>query len=166
MDHNLPITIGSWAVAILPMVALLVMLVFLKWGAGVSGIATLGLTLVTAIFFFNTPMDTVFVGIGKGLWDALFVLLVVWTALLLYQVTLHAGAFEAIRQGVQEYSKNYLFLVLAFGWVFASFLQGVAGFGAPIAIVAPLLIGIGVKPIPAVVIPLIGHIWVFFYALS
>lgn len=159
MDHNLPITIGSWAVAILPMVALLVMLVFLKWGAGVSGIATLGLTLVTAIFFFNTPMDTVFVGIGKGLWDALFVLLVVWTALLLYQVTLHAGAFEAIRQGVQEYSKNYLFLVLAFGWVFASFLQGVAGFGAPIAIVAPLLIGIGVKPIPAVVIPLIGHIW-------
>ncbi|HSI66270.1 MAG TPA: L-lactate permease, partial [Planococcus sp. (in: firmicutes)] len=74
-------------------------------------------------------------------------------------VTTHAGAFTAIRQGIQEYSKNYLFLVLAFGWVFASFLQGIAGFGAPIAVVAPLLIGIGVKPVTAVVIPLIGHAW-------
>lgn len=83
----------------------------------------------------------------------------VWPALLLYQVTKHAGAFEAIRLGIQEHSRNRLFLVLAFGWVFASFLQGIAGFGAPIAIVAPLLIGLGVRPIMAVVIPLIGHAW-------
>lgn len=49
--------------------------------------------------------------------------------------------------------------MLAFGWVFSSLLQGVAGFGAPIAIVAPLLVGIGVKPLMAVAIPLIGHAW-------
>ncbi|MFP3489297.1 L-lactate permease, partial [Staphylococcus sp. SIMBA_130] len=43
--------------------------------------------------------------------------------------------------------------------VFASFLQGVAGFGVPIAVVAPLLVGLGVKPVAAIVIPLIGHSW-------
>ena len=54
-------------------------------------------------------------------------------------------------------SRNTIFLVLAFGWVFASFTQGIAGFGAPIAIVAPILVALHVKPVYAVVIPLIGH---------
>lgn len=159
MDHNLPITVASWLVALVPMAALLVMLLFLKWSAQKAGFLALLLALGTGMLVFDMPFDTALVGLGKGVWDALFILLVVWTALLLYQVTLQANGFEAIREGVQKFSENYLFLVLAFGWVFASFLQGVAGFGAPIAIVAPLLIGIGVKPVPAVVIPLIGHIW-------
>src|SRR3546814_12464691 len=49
--------------------------------------------------------------------------------------------------------------VLAFGWAFASFLQGVTGFGVPIAVCAPLLVGIGVRPLYAVIIPLVGHAW-------
>jgi L-lactate permease len=49
--------------------------------------------------------------------------------------------------------------VLTIGWVFASFLQGVTGFGVPVAIVAPLLVGMGVRPFWAVGIPLIGHAW-------
>lgn len=159
MDHNLPITVLSWITALLPMAALLVMLLFLQWSAQVSGVTALVLALVTGIFFFDMPFDTTLVSLGKGIWDAIFILIVVWTALLLYHVTLKAGGFEAIREGITKYTKNYLFLTLAFGWVFASFLQGVAGFGAPIAIVAPLLIGIGIKPVQAVVIPLIGHIW-------
>jgi len=159
MDHNLPVTVGSWLIAILPLVSLLVMLVFLQWSASVSGGVALGITLVTSILFFDTPLNTTLVGLGKGVWDAFFVLLVVWTALIFYQITLQAGAFSAIRKGIENYSKNYLFLTLAFGWVFASFLQGVVGFGSPIAIVAPLLIGLGLKPLYAVVIPLIGHTW-------
>ncbi|QHJ70348.1 L-lactate permease [Planococcus halotolerans] len=159
MEHNLPITLVYWLIALLPLAALLVMLVLLRWSASVSGGIALAIALATAFLFYQTPFDAALVGIGKGAWDAFFILLVVWPALLLYQVTDKAGAFKAIRQGIQEYSKNYLFLVLAFGWVFASFLQGIAGFGAPIAVVAPLLIGIGVKPVTAVVIPLIGHAW-------
>ncbi|HSI68393.1 MAG TPA: L-lactate permease, partial [Planococcus sp. (in: firmicutes)] len=132
MDHNLPITIVYWLIALLPLAALLVMLVLLKWSAPVSGGIALAIALVTSFWLYQAPFDAVMVGIGKGAWDAFFILLVVWPALILYQVTTHAGAFTAIRQGIQEYSKNYLFLVLAFGWVFASFLQGIAGFGAPI----------------------------------
>src|SRR5690606_8397561 len=55
------------------------------------------------------------------------------------------------------------FLVLGFGWVFASFMQGIAGFGAPIAIVAPILVALKVRPLYAVVIPLIGHAWAKFF---
>lgn len=159
MDHNLPVTFGFWMVALLPLAALLVMLIVFKWSGPVSGWLALLLAIISGFFMFDTPIDTLLVAGGKGLWDALFILLVVWTALLLYQVSDKASAFDTIREGVMRYSKNYLFLVLAFGWVFSSFLQGVAGFGAPIAIVAPLLVGIGVKPVFAVVIPLIGHAW-------
>jgi lactate permease len=78
-------------------------------------------------------------------------------------VTLRSGAFDALRRGFMEFSRNELFLILAIGWVFASFFQGVAGFGAPIAVAAPLLVGLGVRPIYAVVIPLIAHTWAKMY---
>ena len=49
--------------------------------------------------------------------------------------------------------------LLIFGWIFSSFLQGVAGYGVPIAVVAPLLIGLGFSPVVAVAVPAIGHSW-------
>ena len=48
---------------------------------------------------------------------------------------------------------------LLVGWVFASFLQGVGGFGVPVAITAPLLVGLGFNPIQAVVMASIGTGW-------
>lgn len=159
MSHMLPVDLLHWVMALIPILALLVMLVFLKWSGPVSGWTAMVIAGIIALTFFKTPLQGVGVAFGKGLWEALFILFVVLTALVLYQITKEAGAFAVIREGIQEHSQNHLFLVLAFGWVFASLLQGVAGFGAPIAIVAPLLVGIGVKPLMAVAIPLIGHAW-------
>ena len=48
---------------------------------------------------------------------------------------------------------------LLIGWVFASFLQGAGGFGVPVAVTAPILIGLGFTPLSAVLIPSIGHGW-------
>ncbi|WP_232725495.1 L-lactate permease [Bacillus sp. FJAT-44742] len=157
--EELPVDLLHWGVAVLPLVLLLIMLVVLKWSGQLAGGVALAVAAASAFLLYEAPLDNVAVGVGQGLWDAFFILLVVWPALLLYQTTKEAGAFTAIREGIQEHSRNYLFLILAFGWVFASFLQGIAGFGAPIAVVAPLLIGLGVKPVTAVVIPLIGHAW-------
>ncbi len=97
------------------------------------------------------------------MWDAVPILLVIFAALLLYRIRTAAGAFHALRTGVEQQSRNSMFLVLAFGWVFASFTQGIAGFGAPIAIVAPILVALRVRPVYAVVIPLIGHAWAKFF---
>ncbi|MCD2136796.1 L-lactate permease [Salinicoccus halitifaciens] len=159
MDHSLPLDILHWSMAALPLALLLIMLVVFRWSGGTSGWIAAAVAAAIAYFLYEAPLDNMAVGVGKGLWEALFILLVVWTALFLYHSSKKAGAFEVIREDIEDYSQNYLFLVLAFGWVFSSFLQGVAGFGVPIAVVAPLLIGIGVKPVAAVVIPLIGHLW-------
>ena len=146
---NLPVDFWHWSLAILPMVLLLMMLVVLKWSGGTSGWVAMAVAAVISFFVFKAPVDNIAVGFGKGLWEAFYILLVIWTALFLYHATKEAGAFSVIRHEIQNYSENYLFLILGFGWVFSSFLQGVAGFGAPIAVVAPLLVGIGVKPVQA-----------------
>lgn len=159
MENEIPITLLNWLVAFLPLVLLFVLLVFVGWSGPVSGGVTLVVTIITSMWLFQSPLETVGVGLVKGLWDALFILLVLWGALFMYHIIRKAGGFEAIQKGIQEYTENYLFLALAFGWVFVSFLQGVAGFGAPIAIVAPLLVGIGFKPLYAVILPLIGLNW-------
>jgi lactate permease len=159
VDAEVPTGLGHWLVAVAPIVVLLVLLVGRRWTAAQAAPAGLAVAAVASVAFFGTDMFTLAVAAGKGVWDALFILLVVWPALLLFRVTDRAGAQTAIRHGLAEYSTDRMFLVLAFGWVFASFLQGITGFGTPIAVVAPLLVALGVKPVAAVVIPLIGHCW-------
>jgi lactate permease len=156
---QLPVDFLHWVIALLPIVVLLVLLVALRWKGIEAGPIGMLTAAFIALLVFRTPIETLAVAGGKGLWDAVFILYVVWSALLLYLVTVRAGAFDALRRGFMGFSRNELFLVLAIGWVFSSFFQGIAGFGAPIAVTAPLLIGIGVRPVYAVVIPLIAHTW-------
>lgn len=154
-----PVDLIHWLVAIAPLVLLLVLLAVRGWSAQHAAPVGVVLGVLTAMVVFDTPFDTILTSVGVGAWDAFFVLAVVWPALLMYRVTDAAGGFDSLRCGIQRFSSNQLFLVMAFGWVFASFLQGVAGFGVPVAVVAPLLVALGVKPVAAVVIPLVAHAW-------
>lgn len=159
MEANVPTDILHWIAAIASIVLLLILLVGLRWKSTEAGPVGLFAAIIVSLLFFRAPLETITVAVGKGIWDSIFILYVIWPALLLYVVADRAGAFDSLRIGITRFSKNDLFLVLAFGWVFASFLQGIAGFGVPIAVVAPLLLAIGVKPIFAVAIPLMGHAW-------
>ena len=154
-----PVDLFHWLAAIAPIAVLLVLLVKYRWPAHVAAVVAVFTAAAVAVGIYLTPLFPLAVAAAKGVWDAVFILYVVWPALLMYLITQRAGALYAIRKGIQQFSNNDLFLVLAFGWVFVAFLQGITGFGAPIAIVAPLLLALGVKPIYAVAIPLIGHAW-------
>ena len=156
---DLPINPASWLLALAPIIVLLVLLAVLRWKAPQAGPVGMFAAAAIAVLALRTPWDTLAVAGAKGVWDAIYILYVVWPALLLYLVTDRAGGYDALRQGITRFSRNELFIVVALGWVFSSFLQGIAGFGTPIAIVAPLLVAYGVRPIYAVAIPLIAHIW-------
>jgi lactate permease len=160
---QVPVDLLHWVLAILPIVALLVFLVPLRWRAPEAGPMAMFTAAIVALIAFRTPWKTLAVACGKGVWDAIFILYVIWPALLLYQVTKQAGAYDALRQGIAKFSRNELFIILALSWVFASFLQGIAGFGAPVAVVVPLLIAIGVKPIYAVAMGVTAHAWARFF---
>ena len=158
-ESDVPVDLLHWLIALSPIIVLLVLLAVFGWKAPEAGPIGMFIGAGTALFVFQTPVETLTVSIGAGVWDSVFVLYVVWGALLLYRAADTAGALVSLRQGIEKFSKNQVFLVLAFGWVFASFLQGIAGFGVPIAVVAPILVALGVTPVLAVVIPLIGHAW-------
>ncbi len=160
---HVPVDLLHWVLAILPIVALLVFLVPLRWRAPEAGPVAMFTAAIVALLAFRTPWDTLAVASAKGVWDAVFILYVIWPALLLYQITKQAGAYDALRQGIAKFSRNDLFIVLALCWVFASFLQGIAGFGAPVAVVVPLLITVGVKPVYAVAMGVLAHAWARFF---
>jgi lactate permease len=160
---QLPIDVVRWGFALVPIVVLVVLLVVLRWTAAQAAAIGMFTAAAIAFFVFRTPAETLAVAGAKGVWDALFILAVVWPALLLYQVVNHAGGYDALRQGITRFSRNELFNLIALGWVFTSFVQGIDGFGTPIVVVAPILVAFGVRPVYAVAIPIIAHIWAKFF---
>ena len=96
---------------------------------------------------------------AKGAWNSISILLAIWPAVFLYEMMVHSGAFPAIRGLVTKSTQDQLMSILMFSWLFSSFLQGISGFGVPVAVCAPILISLGVKPIWSVIITLAGHAW-------
>lgn len=119
-DPQVPVDLLSWILALLPLVVLLILLVVLRWTAPQAGSLGMFVAAGVALLAFRTPFETLAVASAKGVWDAIFILYVIWPALLLYQVTDHAGGYVALRQGITRFSRNELFIVIALGWVFSS----------------------------------------------
>lgn len=156
---SIPLTATMWIAAVAPIIVLMVLMLGFQWGATKAAPVGLAVAILTAIFLYKAPASLIAVEAGKGLWSAITVLLVVWPAILIYEVSDHVKAFSAFRVGMQKFTPNELLQVIMVGWVFTGFLQGVTGFGVPVAVGAPLLVGLGVNPLYAVVIPLLGHAW-------
>jgi lactate permease len=78
---------------------------------------------------------------------------------LLFRVADEAGAIQTIAQAMPHLSTDRDLQAMITGWVFASFLQSVGGFGVPVAVTAPILISLGFSPLASVLIPSIGHGW-------
>lgn len=158
-EAPIDVSLLLWLVALLPLAAILLLLVGLRWKAATAAPVGYFIAVIAAFLVYDTSARIIGLQTVKGVWDAIFIIYVIWPALLLYQVSREAGAFDRIRRGIEAYTPNNLLHILAFSWVFASFLQGITGFGAPIAVTAPLLVALGVKPLWAVILPLIGHAW-------
>lgn len=160
---SIPIDWLHWLLAVAPIAILGFLLVKLRWTAQQAGTTGMFVAAAIALLAFDTPLATLAVAGAKGVWDSASILFVIWAALLLYHIMNKAGGYEALRQGIVSFSRNELFVVISLGWVFTCFLQGIDGFGTPIVVVAPLLVAIGMKPVYAVAIPIIAHIWAKFY---
>lgn len=156
---EIPLTLLMWLAALLPIVVLMVLMLGFQWGAAKAAPVGMVIALITALTLYKASPYLLLVEAGKGLWSAVTVLLVVWPAILIYEVSDHVGAFKVFRKGMQNFTPNELLQIIMIGWVFVSFLQGVTGFGVPVAVGAPLLVGLGVNPLFAVIIPLCGHAW-------
>ena len=96
---------------------------------------------------------------AKGLSLSLFVLSIVWTSVYLYNIVDRSGGINSIGQTMSRLSDDKLAQALLLGWGFSGFIQGITGFGVPVAVTAPLLVMVGFPLARAAAIALIGHGW-------
>jgi lactate permease len=149
----------TFILALLPILIILLLMLGLRWGAVQAGLAGYLAALILAIFYFGSGAKLLEYAHIKALLSSLDVLLIIWAAFLFYRVTDEAGAVAQIGSALPHLTADRGMQALVIGWGFASFLQGVGGFGVPVAVVAPILVGLGFPPIAAVIVPSIGSGW-------
>jgi lactate permease len=162
MFHQLLTPVGdslalSSLVALLPIATLLVMLGVLKRPAWQAALAGLCVALTVAVTIWDMPARLALSAAADGAVFALWpVMWIVINALLLYNIAVESGRFDAFRDWVITHLPNDRRVILiVIGFCFGALLEGIAGFGAPVAITASLLIMVGFSAIDALVFVLI-----------
>jgi lactate permease len=151
---NLPL---SFLVAALPIATVLVMLGVLRRPAWQASLAGLVVGFAIAVLVWNFPValafNSVLAGIVFALWPVMWI---VFNALLLYNIAVDSGRFNAFRVWVLDHLPDDRRIVLVvIGFCFGCLLEGIAGFGTPVAITSALLILVGFPPLEALTFTLI-----------
>lgn len=144
--------------AVIPIVFFFLALAVFRLKGHVAGSITLALSIIIAIAAFGMPVDMALAaagyGFAYGLWPIAWIIV---AAVFLYKLTVKSGQFEVIRSSVLSITDDQRLQVLLIGFSFGAFLEGAAGFGAPVAITAALLVGLGFNPLYAAGLCLIAN---------
>jgi lactate permease len=162
MFHQLLTPVGdslplSFLVAALPIAVVLVMLGVLHRPAWQASLGGLIVALVIAVTTWRMPaglaLDSAAAGAVFALWPVMWI---VFNALLLYNIAVASGRFDAFRDWVLDHLPNDRRIVLVvIGFCFGCLLEGISGFGTPVAITSALLILVGFPPLEALTFTLI-----------
>ncbi len=147
----------SFLVAALPILVVLVGLGVLRRPAWQASLAGLIVAFIIAVTFWRLPVGLAANSVANGAVFAVWpVMWIVFNAMLLYNIAVYSGHFDAFRRWTLQHLPNDRRVVLvAIGFCFGALLEGVAGFGTPVAITSSLLILVGFPPLEALVFVLI-----------
>ncbi len=129
------------------------------WNGAQAGLVAWLVALALAALQFGATPSLLFWAQVRGWFQALYILYIIWGALIFYRVTEATGAIRALTEVLAHLSPQRETQVMLLAWVFASFLQSVGGFGVPVAVTAPLLVNLSLSPLLAVALPSLGHAW-------
>ncbi len=146
-------------IAALPILTVLALMILLHWTGQRAGFAGWLVGLAAGLLVFGLTPQVFLVSQIKGLYLSFVVLSILWPALLLYNLVNQSGGVRAVSSALERALPDRGLLLLALAWAFSGMLEGLAGFGIPIAIVAPMLVGLGVDPVVAVAAVAVGHSW-------
>ena len=148
----------SALVAAIPIVTLCVILLSRKMAGWLASLLTLLLALVIATTAFKMPADLALLSTGYGSLQGLFPIgWIVLNAVLLYNISVRTGSFAIVRDTIESITVDRRLQALLIAFCFGAFLEGSAGFGAPVAITAGMLVGLGFNALYAAGICLIAN---------
>lgn len=150
--------VASALVALLPLITIFVTLGVLKWKAHWAGLSAVAVALLVAVLFFGMPAGLALLSASEGAVFGLFpISWIVFTAIVLYQVTVRSGHFEDLRATFRLISDDPRLQAVIIAFCFGALLEALAGFGAPVAITGVMLMAVGFAPLRAATVVLLAN---------
>ena len=148
----------STLAAALPVVLLLASIAILRIRIHLAALIGLAAAMLVAVLAFSMPLSlaatTAAYGAAFGLFPIGWLIL---NIMFLYQLTVQQGRFEMLRKSLAGIAPDARIQVILIAFAFGAFLEGIAGFGAPVAITAAILIQLGFRPLHASALALIAN---------
>jgi lactate permease len=138
------------AVALIPILFFFWALAIKRMKGYIAGLCTLVIALLVAIFAYKMPAGMAIASASQGaVYGILPIGWIIIASVFLYKITVKTGQFDIIRRSVLSITEDRRLQALLVAFSFGAFLEGAAGFGAPVAISAALLVGLGFNPLYA-----------------
>ena len=148
----------SALIAVLPILFIFWALIIKKMKGYKASLIATALAVGIAIFIYGMPAKLALLSTANGAMYGLFpICWIVITAVFLFNITVESGQFEVIKHFMASITSDRRLQALLIAFSFGSFLEGTAGFGAPVAITAAMLVGLGFNPLYAAGICLIAN---------
>ncbi|HEX3879050.1 MAG TPA: lactate permease LctP family transporter, partial [Bryobacteraceae bacterium] len=148
----------SAVIAAAPIAVLLLLLAVAKRPAWLASLAGLATAAIVASAAYGMPADRLFASITYGAAFGLFPIgWVVFTAILLYRITVESGKFEILKNSIASLTSDQRLQALLIAFAFGAFIEGAAGFGTPVAVAGAMLAGLGFTPFYAAAICLLAN---------
>src|SRR6476660_4748290 len=154
--------LGHWwlstLIATLPILVLFGLLAGLKVKPHWCAIAGASTAIIVAVVFFKMPWILAAMSFGYGVaFGLLKIAWIVLSAVFLYDISVETGQFEIMKESIAGITADRRLQVLLVAFCFGAFIEGAAGFGAPVAIAGAFMIGLGFKPFHAAALNLIAN---------
>jgi lactate permease len=143
--------------ATIPIAAIFILMVGFRWPAAKAMPLAFLVTLLLALFIWKTPLNWVLASSLNGMVIALTIIVIVFGALTLLFTLRESGALGVINKGFSFISPDRRIQAIIIAWLFGAFIEASAGFGAPVALVAPLLLSLGFPAMAAVMVTLVAN---------
>ena len=150
--------VWSALLAAAPLILLFVLLGVFRVKAHIAAVAALALTMVSAALVWRMPVLQLFSATAEGmLYGLIPILWILINALWIYKMTVTTGWFEVLGARIRQISNDQRVLAIIIAFCFGALLESLAGFGAPVAISAAMLMAAGMKPLKAALVSLLAN---------
>jgi lactate permease len=161
-QHNYEPIGGSLAlsavIAAIPIVVLFVMLGVLRKAAWISALSALISAMIVAVAAYGMPVDLAVISTIYGAAYGVFpIAWIVFASIMLYRLAVDTGKFEIIKDSVGSLTDDRRLQAMFIAFSFGAFIEGAAGFGAPVAVSGAMLAGLGFNPFYAAGICLLAN---------
>lgn len=153
--HHLALSAGAASV---PIVGLFLLLITRKLAGHLAAVCTLDLALLTAVLAFGMPIKLAALSALYGVLNGLFPIgWILICAVFLYNLSVKSGGFGTVCRSIESVTADRRLQALLIAFSLGAFLEGCAGFGAPVAITTAMLVGLGFQPLYAAGICLLAN---------